>query len=90
MHNIRIIANNISFLIRKIQKYTSPYPIVDHIKTKKILFAKIKTKYNGSYYETTSYNSLPDSTGDVTSIFILPFKKSFMLFLYRWQLGNNL
>lgn len=47
------------------------------------MFTKIKTKYNALYYETTSYKSLPDSIGDVTSIFILAFKKSFMLFLYR-------
>jgi hypothetical protein len=43
-----------------------------------------------SYYEIKSYNSSPNSTNGATSLLILPFNKSFLLFLYQWWLGKNL
>jgi hypothetical protein len=38
---------------------------------------------------TTSYNFLYNSTDGGTFLSVLPFKKSFMFFLYRWWLGKN-
>ena len=56
---------------------------MSYTKTSKLLFTKIKkTNILFSYYETTLSNSLPDSTGGATSLSALPFKKSFLLFMY--------
>jgi len=46
MHDIQIMMEDISFPIRKLPKNSSFYLIVGHIKTRKLLSTKLKTKHN--------------------------------------------
>jgi hypothetical protein len=46
MHDIQIIAEKINLSIKKLPKNTSLYPIIGHIKTKKLLLTGLKTKHN--------------------------------------------
>ena len=57
MHDIQILAKKISFLIRKLSKNNSLYPIVGNTKTRKLLFGGLKPHIMPLYCKTTSYNS---------------------------------
>jgi len=46
MHDIQIMAKDISLPIRKLQKTTLFYLIMDHTKTRKLLLTGLKIEYN--------------------------------------------
>jgi hypothetical protein len=46
MYDIQIMPKKISLLIKKLLKNTLLYPIMDHTKTIKLLFIRLKIKHN--------------------------------------------
>ena len=46
MHDIKVMAEEIGLLIRKLLEYTLIYLTVGQIKTRKLLLTELKTKHN--------------------------------------------
>jgi hypothetical protein len=46
VHDIKVIVEKISLLIRKLPENTLFYPIMGHAKTRKLMLTELKTKHN--------------------------------------------
>jgi hypothetical protein len=76
MHDIKIMAEEISLLIRKLSKNTLFYQIMGHTKTRKLLLARLKIKHIIIILRL-SYNSSLDATSNAITFSTLPTNKSF-------------
>jgi len=87
MHDIKIMAEEISLLIRKLSKNTLFYQIMGHTKTRKLLLARLKIKHIIIILRL-SYNSSLDATSNAITFSTLPTNKSFFflfVLIISWQ-----
>jgi hypothetical protein len=74
VHDVKVMAEEIGFPIRKLQKIIRFALVMGQTKTGKLLLTKLKTNTMSSYSDTTSCNSSPERCECLVSIPVIRWK----------------